>query len=68
MGNPAAAEWLAATLTGLAPVLHAHGIAGPDDLDIGGRMTAMQDQARPLNSQLIGLTTVAAWATKRPAE
>jgi hypothetical protein len=57
-----------ASYASLAPVLPAQGIVGPDDLDIGGRMTAMQDQARPLNSQLIGLTTVAGWVTKRPTE
>jgi hypothetical protein len=65
-GDPAvAAEWLAATLACLASVLHAHGIAGPGDLDAGGRMTAIRDEAQRLNSQLLGLTTVAGWATKR---
>jgi hypothetical protein len=56
---------VAATLASLATVLHAHGIAGPDDLDTDGRMTSIRDEAPRLNSQLLGLTTVAGWATKR---
>jgi SAM-dependent methyltransferase len=65
--DPAAAEWMAATLASLAPVLHAHGIAGPDDLDAGGRMTSILDEVQRLNSQLLGMTTVAGWATRPPA-
>lgn len=65
--DPVPAEWLTATMASLAPVLHAHGIVGPDDLDVDGRLTAMRDQAQRLNSQLIGLMTVAAWATKQPS-
>jgi SAM-dependent methyltransferase len=61
---PAAAEWAAAILASLAPVLQAHGITGPDDPGDGGRMTAIRDEAERLGSQLLGMTTVAGWATR----
>jgi hypothetical protein len=65
--DPEPAEWITATLASLAPVLRAKGIAGPDDLDDGGRLAAIRHQAPRFDSQLLGLMSVAAWATRQPA-